>query len=167
MSKLPTCITEDELLKVLGDVRVKRHHKFAFALAFYECLRVSEAVKLRLDDIDFSVKTIKIVQGKGGKDRVIPIAPEIFHKGIKTYIPLRCGVRALEIAFKQACKRILGKDYHFHILRHGGVSHYINQKKWSSLQVQRMAGHSKVQTTEIYTHVRPEDLVNRMWGEKE
>ncbi len=164
--KLPVCIQEEEILKLLNDKKVKKYHKFAFAMAFYECMRVSEVVHLKLEDIDFNLKMIKINMSKSG-DRVIPIAPEIFNKGIRTYIPLRCGVRALEIAFKNACKRVLNKDYHFHSLRHGGISFYINKKHWASLQVQRLAGHAKIQTTEIYTHVRPEDLVSRMWGEEQ
>lgn len=165
--KLPVCIQEEELLKLLNDRKIKKHHKFAFACAFYECMRVSEVVNLKLENIDFELKMIKIVQGKGGKDRVIPVAPQILHKGIRTYIPLKCGIRSLQISFKNACKRVLSKDYHFHTLRHGGISYYINKKKWSSLQVQRLAGHSKIKTTEIYTHVRPEDLVARMWDEEQ
>ncbi len=55
------------------------------------------------------------------------------------------------------------KDLHFHSLRHSGITHYLTKKKWSSLEVQRLAGHSKIATTLIYTHINPQDLVNRMW----
>ena len=60
-------------------------------------------------------------------------------------------------------KQILNKDLHFHSLRHSGITHYLVKKKWSSLAVQRLAGHSKIATTQIYSHIRPDDLVNMMW----
>lgn len=60
-------------------------------------------------------------------------------------------------------RKTLNKDLHFHCLRHSGITHYLTKKRWSSLEVQRLAGHSKITTTQIYTHIRPDDLVNRMW----
>lgn len=161
--KLPEVITEEELIKIL-EATNKQHHKIAFALGFYECMRISEVVKLHTEDIDKNLKLIWIKQGKGSKDRKIPIAPEIM-KGLK-HIPIKCGVRALEIKFKQLSKEVLNKDLHFHTLRHSGITHYLVKKRWSSLEVQRLAGHSKITTTEIYSHINPEDLVNRMWEVK-
>jgi integrase/recombinase XerD len=160
MLKLPETITEEELVKLLTAVS-KPHHKIAFALGFYEAMRISEIIKLKPENIDKQVKIIHIIQSKGAKDRDIPIAPEVMH-GLKN-LPIKCGVRALEIKFKQLGKEILNKDLHFHCLRHSGITHYLVKKKWSSLEVQRLAGHSKVSTTQIYTHIRPSDLVNRMW----
>lgn len=159
MLKLPETITEEELVKLLA--AVKPHHKIAFALGFYEAMRISEIIKLKPENIDKQVKIIHIIQSKGAKDRDIPIAPEVM-QGLKN-LPIKCGVRALEIKFKQLGKEILNKDLHFHCLRHSGITHYLVKKKWSSLEVQRLAGHSKVSTTQIYTHIRPSDLVNRMW----
>lgn len=159
--KLPEVITEEELIKVLEKTK-KPHHKLAFALGFYECMRVSEVVKLNPEDIDKNLKLIWIKQGKGGKDRKIPISPEVMN-GLK-HLPIGCGVRALQIAFKTKCRDVLNKDLHFHTLRHSGITHYITKKKWSSLEVQRLAGHSKISTTQIYTHINPQDLVNRMWN---
>lgn len=158
--KLPDIITEEELIKLLNATK-KPHHKLAFVLGFYECMRVSEVVKLKPDDVDKQLKLLHIRQAKGGKDRNIPIAPEVIN-GLKN-LPIKCGPRALEIKFKKLAKRILDKDIHFHILRHSGITHYLTIKGWSSLEVQRLAGHSKIQTTEIYTHIRPENLVDRMW----
>lgn len=159
---LPEIIIEEELIKILEATK-NQDHKIAFALGFYECMRVSEVVNLQKENIDKQMKLIKIKEAKGKKDRNIPIAPEII-KGLK-YLPINIGVRALQIAFKKKCKEVLGKDLHFHSLRHSGITHYITKKRWNALEVQRLAGHSKIATTMIYTHINPQDLVNRMWEE--
>jgi integrase/recombinase XerD len=159
--KLPEIISEEELIKVINETK-HQNHRLAFALGFYECMRISEVTKLQPGDINNNLKLIWIKQAKGSKDRKIPIAPEII-KGLK-HLPITCGIRALQIAFKNKCKNVLNKDLHFHTLRHSGITHYLVKKHWSSLEVQRMAGHSKITTTEIYSHINPEDLVNRMWN---
>lgn len=160
-TKLPETISEEELIKIIEATK-RPHHKLAFALGFYECMRVGEIVNLLPENIDHNAKLIMIKQAKGSKDRNIPIAPELM-KGLK-HLPIKCGIRALEIIFKKKAKEILNRDLHFHNLRHSGITHYIVKKHWSSLEVQRFAGHSKIATTQIYTHVNPTDLVNRMWN---
>lgn len=158
--KLPEVITEEELIKI-RDATKKPYQRLAFALGFYNCMRVSEVIKLQPEDIDRALKLIWIKQSKGHKDRKIPIAPEVMN--LLKHLPIKCGVRALQIAFKNKCKEILNKDLHFHTLRHSGITHYVTKKKWNALEVQRLAGHSKIATTMIYTHINPQDLVNRMW----
>lgn len=162
MRKLPETITEEDLLKILQTCKMQ-HHKLAFALGFYECMRISEVVNLRPENVDRQTKLLHIKQSKGAKDRNIPIAPEVL-RGLKN-LPIKCGVRALQIKFKKLALEILGKDLHFHCLRHSGITHYLVKKRWSSLEVQRLAGHSKIATTQIYTHIRPDDLVERMWSQ--
>jgi len=157
---LPEVITEEDMIKILEKTK-HNHHKIAFALGFYECMRISEVVKLKQENINKQVKLLNIKEAKGKKDRNIPIAPEVM-KGLK-YIPIGVGVRALQIAFNKKSKEVLGKSLNFHILRHSGVTHYLVKKKWSSLEVQRLAGHSRITTTELYTHINPQDLVGRMW----
>ena len=174
--KLPEIITEEELLKLTKPIKNQKH-KLAILLGFYECLRVSEVACLKPEHVNRELKLL-LIKGsdvskgkkgaKRGKDRNIPIAPEII-KGLR-YLPVGsdkakdAGVRALQIAFKKYCKRILDReDLHFHSLRHSGITHYLTKKKWSSLEVQRLAGHSKVSITEIYTHINPQNLVDRMW----
>jgi len=159
--KLPEIITEDELLKIIGITKHK-HHKLAFMLGFYECMRISEVINLKPENIDYDSKLIKIKKSKRKKDRNIPIAPEV-RKYLK-HLPINITSRALRYAFKTKIKKALGRtDLSFHSLRHSGITHYLTSKKWSSLMVQRLAGHSRVSTTQIYSHVNPQDLVDRMW----
>lgn len=158
--KLPETITEEELIKIMKGS--KPHHRIAYALGFYECMRISEIVKLKKEDVDIGRKLLYIKQAKGHKDRHIPIAPEVVG-GLRN-IPLKCGVRALQIAFKNKAKKVLKKDLHFHLLRHSGITHYLAKKKWNTSQVQQLAGHSKISTTQIYTHINPSHLVEQMWG---
>lgn len=160
MRKLPETITENELIEVIKITR-KKQHKLAFMLGFYEGLRVSEVVKLLPDNIDYEQHLIRIKQAKGSKDRNIPIAPEIIRK--LNILPIGCGVRALEIAFKKYCKLAgLTKDLHFHSLRHSCATRLLNEKQWNIRQVQQFLGHERLDTTMIYTHVSPNDLVKLM-----
>lgn len=158
--KIPETISEEEFTKVLKAVGDK-NRRLAFMLGFYECLRVSEVVKLDKSCIDMDRKLLFIKQGKGAKDRAIPIAKEIV--GGLRYLPVKVGVRMLELSFKKVCFEVLGKDLHFHCLRHSGASHYLNKKGWDIRQVQVFLGHSSIHITQIYTHVNPSDLVNKMW----
>lgn len=163
--KLPEVLSEEEILSILK-VTKKAHHRLAFALGFYQAMRVSEVTSLRPENIDRGQKLIRIKNAKGGKDRNIPIAPEIL-KGLKN-LPIGCGVRALELAFKKYVKEAgINKDVHFHTLRHSGATHYLSKKKWDLRSVQVFLGHSRITTTEIYTHISPEHLIEKMWEERE
>jgi len=160
--RIPETINETELQSILKLCR-KTDHKIAFALGFYEGLRISEVTKLKPEDIDKGRRTIHIKSSKFGKDRIIPIAPQVM-RGLK-HLPVKCGIRALQIAFKTKAKKVLDKDLYFHCLRHSAATYYLNTKKWNLRQVQQLLGHSRVNTTQIYTHVTPNDLINIMWGE--
>ena len=174
--KLPDIITEEEFVKILKATKNPRH-RLGFALGFYEVMRVSEVACLQPEDVKRDLKLL-LIKGsdvskgkkgaKRGKDRNIPIAPEVM-KGLK-HLPVGSnkakdrGVRALQYAFKKKAISVLNRtDVHFHTLRHSGITHYLTKKKWNSLEVQRLAGHSKVSITEFYNHINPENLVERMW----
>jgi len=160
MRRIPVTISEDEFQLLIKNTKNKQH-KLAFMLGFYQCMRVSEVVKLLPINIDIGRRLISIKEAKGQKDRNIPISPEI-QAGLK-YLPVGIGIRALQIAFKNKAKKVLEKDLHFHTLRHSGATHYLNNKKWSIRHIQVFLGHSRIDTTLIYTHINPEDLVKKMW----
>lgn len=165
--KLPKTISEEELIQVLQSTK-KDQHKLAFMLGFYQGMRVSEVVNLKPENVDKAQHIIHIKEAKGKKDRDIPIVKPLKMNEqtmlrALTKLPIDCGVRALEIAFKSISRGVLNKDVHFHTLRHSSATWLLNKKKWDMRQVQRFLGHSKIQTTEIYTHINPQDLVNLEW----
>jgi len=162
MSKLPEVITEAEFITLIKKDR-RKHHKLAFALGFYACMRISEVVNLKKEDVDRGQRLIRIKQGKGGKDRNIPIPPKVVP--LLKYLPVRVTPRALQICFKGYARSVLNKDLHFHTLRHSGATHYLNKRKWNIRQVQQLLGHSRLDTTMIYTHVTPDDLIDKMWDD--
>lgn len=158
--KIPEAISEEEFIKVLRATR-KPHHRLAFILGFYGCMRIGEILKLQPENVDRGQRLIRIKQAKGKKDRNIPLPKEAV-RGL-SHLPMPVGERALELAIKRIAKKAIKKDIHFHTLRHSGATHYLNRKKWSTRQVQQLLGHSKITTTEIYTHVTPADLIDKMW----
>lgn len=166
--KIPEIITEKELFDIVKATTLK-HHKTAWLLGFYQAMRISEVVHIRPEDVDLNQKIIRIKSHgdwhpKFGKERNIPISPKIF-KGLKNKLPILCKERALQMKFRKLGKEVLGKELKFHCLRHSGATHYLNIEKWNLRQVQVFLGHSSVAITEIYTHVKPQDLMNVMWGE--
>jgi integrase/recombinase XerC len=163
-TKLYKTISEEDFLKICKIA--KPRNRIAYGLGFYQCLRVSEVVNIRKDHIDKGRKLMFIKQGKGSKDRYVPIAKQVL-KGLK-HLPLGIKKRALQTAFKKDVEKALGPTMrwvHFHTLRHSGATFYLNKKKWPTRQLQQLLGHARLSTTQIYTHVSPEDLVDRMWEE--
>ena len=156
MKKLPTTITEEEFLKVVKTVK-KPHIKMAFMLGFYQCMRVSEVAKLQTEDIDKARGFLHIKQAKGSKDRDVPIMKPVM-RGLK-HVPIGIGIRTIQKQFKKYYP-----EHHFHTLRHSGATYYLNEKKVGIRQLQQLLGHSRLDTTQIYTHVNPTQLKEAFQG---
>ena len=161
MRKLPETINENELMEILKATN-KKHHKLAFCLGFYQGLRISEIVNLLPENIDYEQHLIRIKQAKGNKDRNIPIMPELIRK--LNILPIKCGVRALEIAFKNSCRKAgIKKELYFHCLRHSSATWLLNTKRWDIRMIQQFLGHARLDTTQIYSHVSAQNLVDLVW----
>ncbi|KJY84034.1 integrase [Vibrio galatheae] len=74
--KLPTVLTQAEVRRLLSQCAPK--YKLPFQLMYGSGLRLMECVRLRIHDIDFEYKSLRIWQGKGGKNRIVTLAPELF-----------------------------------------------------------------------------------------
>ena len=144
--------------------------------------RVSEACGANLNDIDLDGKIVRLT-GKGSKQRLVPIGG-CACEAVSRY--LRGGRPALEAKSKGPVERQalflnkrgrrlsrqsvweiiraagerahIGKPLHPHILRHSFATHLI-QGGADVRTVQELLGHASVTTTQIYTHVSPENLI--------
>ena len=141
-------------------------------------LRVSELVNVGVLEISLTEGVLRVVQGKGGKDRLVPLGAEAAH-WIATYMkesrPVLLGPRnspamfvtARGTAMTRQSFWLLIKRYAVlagvraplspHVLRHAFATHLLNHG--ADLRVvQLLLGHADISTTQIYTHVARERL---------
>lgn len=161
MRKIPETISEEELIILLKGVK-KNKIKAAFVLGFYQCLRVSEVINLKKEDVNMEAGFLHVKQGKGKKDRHIPIMkPTLFYL---RYLPIDVTRQALHKSIVMYSNKLLKKKLHFHTLRHSGATYYLNEKGIDIRFLQELLGHSRLDTTQIYTHVNPKQLKNVFEG---
>jgi len=155
--KIPNTITEAELKQIVKLTK-KPKLKTAFIFGFYQCLRISEVLKLTKQDIDIEQGFIHIKQGKGNKDRDIPLMKEVIP--YIRHLPIKITRQGLYKSIKIKAKKILDKDIYFHSLRHSGATMYLNDRRIDIRFIQQFLGHSRLSTTQIYTHINPVQLKN-------
>jgi len=158
--KLPEILSVSEIQKIISVNKIKKHQAI-ICLLYGGGLRVSELINLKLKDIDSERMIINIVQAKGRKDRITPLTPtmlNLLRKYYKEYKPkeyLFNGKFELKYSAKscnEIVKKYLGKNYHFHLLRHSCFTN-LTESGVDIRIIQKLAGHSSCKTTEIYTHV--------------
>jgi len=166
MRKLPKIITQNEFEVIFKAERLKAV-RAAMLLGFEAGMRISEIIGLKGKDGYMRIKpltpdrvdnaSIFIDQGKGRKDRVVP-RPKRFNNVAASLLPLKVSRRTLQRHVTELGKKHLGKNISFHTLRHGFVTHLINQGR-PIHEVQMLAGHSRMDTTGLYLHASPEKAI--------
>lgn len=158
--KLPQIIEKEYLLEQIAKIENKKH-KAIISLAYSTGMRVSEVCNLLISDIDSKRMIITIRQSKGRKDRIVSLTPkilEILREYFKEYKPKKYlfngqfELRYSHRSCNQIVKKYLGKEYHFHQLRHSNATALL--ESGTDLRIiQKHLGHASSKTTEIYTHV--------------
>lgn len=112
---------------------------------------------------------IRVISGKGRKDRVVPLPVKTFRQAgitkqdLKQYLPLKISYRSMQNYISQISKKVLNKHVTFHQLRHGFVTHAL-ESGLDIHQVQMFAGHSRLDTTGLYLHANPDKALEK-YGE--
>ncbi|MBI4975500.1 tyrosine-type recombinase/integrase [Candidatus Peregrinibacteria bacterium] len=163
--RLPVVLSRQEV-KILISSIFNRKHRLLIALAYGAGLRVSEAVKLRVQDIDINEKVVYVRGGKGNKDR-ITILPEKLQQDIRELIVFktkqdyvfdsqrggRIKERTAQKIFEHALEKSrIMKNATFHSLRHSFATHLL-ENTVDIRYVQELLGHSSIKTTQLYTKV--------------
>jgi len=160
VKRLPIAIDEDEFVKLIKNTK-KEEYKIAFLLAWGSGLRISEVKNLEKRDVNINEKKIFIREGKGKRDRIVPM-PKGFKQKHLQMLPIKIGIRALQNAFKRtaADSGILKTkpEAHFHSLRHGFGSH-LAKKGVPIHHIRTLMGHSNISTTNVYLELNPKDAL--------
>ena len=164
--KLPEVLSAGEVVRFLEAVPSLRT-RVALTTAYAAGLRASEAVSLKVANIDSGRMVIRVQQGKGGKDRYVMLSAQLL--GIlRTYWRLArpkdwlfpgrdpanpIEVNVLHAACRSACTASgLTKRVTVHTLRHSFATHLLESGTDIRI-IQVLLGHSNLSSTARYTHV--------------
>ena len=169
--KLPVVLTQKEI-KDLIDNTENIKHKLLIELLYSTGLRLSECINLQYGDLDLNNGTGWVRLGKGAKDRIFIIS-EIFKKDLLEYIEKtknggkgyifsvngkKMSPRGMQHAIKVSAERAgIDKPVHVHTLRHSFATHLL-ENGVDIRKIQKLLGHSNLQTTQIYTQVSNEEI---------
>jgi integrase/recombinase XerD len=168
---LPTVLSKEEVIDVLRATKNLKH-RAVIALLYAAGLRVGELINLQLKEIDVDRRQLIIRNGKGRKDRVVILAESfvpLFKNYYMTYLPSIYFIEnpgggvysagSIRKFLKRSSEQAgISKHVTPHTLRHSYATHLI-ENGVGLRHVQDLLGHSKPETTMIYTHVAKKDLL--------
>lgn len=167
---LPKVLSQNEVLKVINNIKNPKH-KLMIKLIYSSGLRVSELINLKREDIDSDKNLVCIIQSKGKKDRMTilseKVKKDLFDYLCKTEFRTKYlfegrngkySVKAVQKILEKASK-IINKKVTPHMLRHSFATHLL-EAGTDIRYIQKLLGHSRLETTSIYTHVAKKDYLN-------
>ena len=163
--KLPNVLSMDEVAALLNSIRNLKHRTM-LALIYGCGLRRSEMLEIKLSDVDSSRMMLLIRNGKGMKDRMVPLSQSnlsMLREYYQSFQPKtylfegqqggRYSERSLTSVFQQALQRTnIRKPATLHWLRHSYATHLLENGTDVRI-IQELLGHKSTKTTMIYTHV--------------
>lgn len=171
--KLPIVLSREEVKRLLKAPKLLKHRILIGLL--YGCgLRCFEARNVRLADLDFDRQMLHVQQGKGKKDRYVPLSA-ILIRGLRAYIGAenpeewlfngkpegraggdfdgRYSQRGVQWAVKEAKKAAgISKEMTVHTLRHTYATHLL-EDGLDIISIKDLLGHECIDTTMVYLHV--------------
>lgn len=171
----PVFITKfecDDILGVIGKPIIS----MAITCLFETGLRVAECLALQIGAIDFEKSTLFVKEGKGGKDRTVPITEDFAKKlvhylqhdrpvveGSYVFATKRTGKLSAAYLNREIKKAVLTLGWKQHITCHTLRHSYASQKMNAGIpivQIQQWLGHESLASTGIYAHLEMDRAIN-------
>jgi len=166
---LPLVLGTEEVFEVFSVIKNIKHRSIIM-LIYSTGARLSESVNIKLIDIDSSRMQINIQEGKGLKQRKVPLSPvllktlRLYYKQYKPqyYLFEGAGGKGTHLgttAVREICKKAryltpsIKKHYTPHTFRHCFATHLLEQGT-NLLVIQRLMGHANMSNTLKYLHVQ-------------
>jgi site-specific recombinase XerD len=165
--KLPVVLSASEVAQFFGSVGMIKHR--ALLMTCYGAgLRISEAVSLKVNDIDSKRMLIRVEQGKGAKDRYVCLSPRLlqvlreYFRRQRPQAPwlfpaIKPGKHISAATIQQICREAaqlsgIQKRITAHTLRHSFATHLLENGEDIRV-IQVLLGHRRIDTTARYTAV--------------
>lgn len=189
--RLPKVLFQEEMNELIDeipcDTPLQIRDRLIFELLYSTGIRISEAIQIKLNEIDRNLKVV-LIHGKGNKDRYVPYnqhfdqilkrylkeaRPIIIKNKVNDFLILnshgdQLTTRGLEYIFRRVLTAINHPGIHPHILRHSLATHMLDNGADIRI-VQELLGHASINTTQIYTHVsvkKLQEVYNRNFPRK-
>ena len=173
--KLPLVLSQEEVARLI-DAAPSRLYRMILVLLYATGLRRTEASRIKVEDIDSKRMVIHIRQGKGARDRDVPLSPKLLEelrgywrwKRPRGYLfPSTAGQRGVDQSISDktiwnACRVAathagLAKKIHPHTLRHSFATHLL--EAGADLRtIQLLMGHERLEDTTVYLHLSQRHL---------
>ena len=165
-------LTAEEVQEFIGKVD-NRLIRFALVTLYYTGMRISECCNLKMEDVDMRNRILHVVNGKGAKDRPIPICNKLYDL-FTDYIANwridsdlffstgKTGVLAISTVEHTVAKvrdKLGWKNVTPHTFRHSFASSLV-EKDVNLLKISKLLGHSSLKTTQIYIHTNISQLAD-------
>ncbi len=176
--RLPTVIEADLMNQILDrppEDELEVRDLAILELLYSSGLRLAEIAGLSLADVDFQAQLVKVIDGKGGKDRIVPVGCKAI-AALESWCVLRLNwlsevpaittnalfisKRGGQLSDRQISRRVklyaeksgIHINLHPHLLRHSMATHVLESSQDIRL-VQELLGHADISTTQVYTHL--------------
>jgi site-specific recombinase XerD len=170
---LPKVISKKDVELMLKNIKNQKH-RMALTMVYGLGLRRSEILNMKITHLNSKRKNVTIFNGKGYKDRVLPLSDKLLEHIKKYYFAYKPSVYLIEgiekgmpygaTSLEKIFHKYLGdvlKNHNFtlHCLRHSYATHLM--EGGTDLRIiQTLLGHKSSKTTEIYTWVSMKSLQN-------
>jgi site-specific recombinase XerD len=186
-AKLPTVMSPGEVMAIINSINNVKHRAI-ISLLYSTGMRISEVASLKIADIDSKIMRIKVVSGKGDKDRFTLLSESMLlelRAYWLQYRPLvylfngpekgkKYTIRSIQHILGKALIRVglAGKHYTIHTFRHSFATHLLNNGT-DLLTIRSLLGHANISQTMQYLHlseklmrdvISPYDLLQDIGG---